>query len=185
MAPESWFVLTVAAAFFLLGIAASPLAWVALTQRRSQAERQTDRRFLELDRSVAPVAETGSNGARPPTRACSHSECARERGRGDQAAGDPDGRDAGVVGSGTGEATPSEPRLIAVPNLASTIERSRGHTQRAHPTIRRHLDPGRYRGLARGDRPGDRTAGRADRAHPGIEASDRRSRTTIPHARHD
>ena len=34
MPPESWLVLTVAAAFLLLGVAGSPLAWVALHQRR-------------------------------------------------------------------------------------------------------------------------------------------------------
>jgi len=44
MPPESWLVVTVAAAFLLLGIAASPLAWVALLQRRARSERQIEQR---------------------------------------------------------------------------------------------------------------------------------------------
>ena len=67
--PESWFVLTVAGAFFLLGIAASPLAWVALDSTPfpgGATERQTVPR---PDRPVAPVCETASNAARLPTRA--------------------------------------------------------------------------------------------------------------------
>jgi hypothetical protein len=52
MPPESWFVVSVAAAFLLLGIAASPLAWVALLQRRSRSEQQVDKRFHELSRRL-------------------------------------------------------------------------------------------------------------------------------------
>jgi hypothetical protein len=48
MSIESWFVLTVAAAFLLLGIAGSPLAWVALHHRKSQLERLMDERWNEL-----------------------------------------------------------------------------------------------------------------------------------------
>jgi hypothetical protein len=48
MPPESWLVVTVAAAFLLLGIAGSPLAWAALLQRRSRSERQIETRFLDL-----------------------------------------------------------------------------------------------------------------------------------------
>jgi hypothetical protein len=49
MSIESWFVLTVAAAFLLLGIAGSPLAWVALHHRKSQLEKLMDDRFGQLD----------------------------------------------------------------------------------------------------------------------------------------
>jgi hypothetical protein len=48
MPPESWLVVTVAAAFLLLGIAASPLAWLALLQHRSRSDRQIEKRFHEL-----------------------------------------------------------------------------------------------------------------------------------------
>jgi hypothetical protein len=48
MSIESWFVLTVAAAFLLLGIAGSPLAWVALHHRKSQLEKLMEERWSEL-----------------------------------------------------------------------------------------------------------------------------------------
>lgn len=52
MTPESWFVVTVAAAFLLLGIACSPLAWVALHHRRSRLEQRVEARWLELAAQV-------------------------------------------------------------------------------------------------------------------------------------
>jgi hypothetical protein len=52
MPPESWLVVSVAAAFLLLGVAASPLAWVALLQRRSQLAQQVEKRFHELTRRL-------------------------------------------------------------------------------------------------------------------------------------
>src|SRR5271165_4078361 len=48
MTPESWLVVTVAAAFLLLGVAGSPLAWLALLQRRTRADRQAEKRYLDL-----------------------------------------------------------------------------------------------------------------------------------------
>ena len=48
MTMESWFVLTIAAAFLLLGIAGSPLAWVALHHRKSQLEKLMEKRWNEL-----------------------------------------------------------------------------------------------------------------------------------------
>jgi hypothetical protein len=48
MTIESWFVLTVAAAFLLLGVAGSPLAWVALHHRKSQLEKLMEERWSEL-----------------------------------------------------------------------------------------------------------------------------------------
>jgi hypothetical protein len=44
MTPESWFVLTVAAAFLLLGIAGSPLAWVAMHHRKTRLEHLMETR---------------------------------------------------------------------------------------------------------------------------------------------
>jgi hypothetical protein len=48
MSIESWFVLTVAAAFLLLGVAGSPLAWVALHHRKSRLEKRMEERWNEL-----------------------------------------------------------------------------------------------------------------------------------------
>ncbi len=46
MTPETWTVMLVAAAFLLIGIAVSPLAWVALQERRSRFEQQIARRLV-------------------------------------------------------------------------------------------------------------------------------------------
>jgi hypothetical protein len=48
MTLESWFVLTVAAAFLLLGVAGSPLAWVAMHHRKSRLEQLVETRWKEL-----------------------------------------------------------------------------------------------------------------------------------------
>src|SRR5262245_26785397 len=48
MPPESWLVVTVAAAFFLLGIAVSPLAWMTLSHRQSRSEHLSEQRFRDL-----------------------------------------------------------------------------------------------------------------------------------------
>jgi hypothetical protein len=53
MAQETWLLIAVGAGFLLLGIARSPLAWVALLNRRAQAERENDRRFHELSDQLA------------------------------------------------------------------------------------------------------------------------------------
>jgi hypothetical protein len=45
---ETWFVLSVAGAFLLLGIAGSPLAWVALHHRKSKLENLMEKRWSEL-----------------------------------------------------------------------------------------------------------------------------------------
>ncbi len=48
MTLESWFVLTVAAAFLLLGVAGSPLAWVAMHHRKTRLEHLLETRCNEL-----------------------------------------------------------------------------------------------------------------------------------------
>jgi hypothetical protein len=48
MPPESWLVVTVAAAFLLLGIAGSPLAWALLLQQRSRSEQLMEQKWREL-----------------------------------------------------------------------------------------------------------------------------------------
>ncbi len=72
MALESWFVLAVAGAFFLLGIAGSPLAWVAILQRRSQLTRVMERQWNELVGEVRrlearlALAESSPLKGKPP-----------------------------------------------------------------------------------------------------------------------
>ena len=123
MAPESWFLLTVAAAFLLLGIAASPLAWVALMQRRSQNERQNDLRFLKLAEHIraledrlerCEVPHEGLQTARTNLAHPSQTQLRSTRATGTLGRLVPKGLDFGVK---QGE---DEPRLIAIPNLAST-----------------------------------------------------------------
>jgi hypothetical protein len=48
MTPELWLVVTVAAAFLLLGVAGSPLAWALLHQRRSRSEQLMEERWRKL-----------------------------------------------------------------------------------------------------------------------------------------
>ena len=124
MSPESWLVVTVAAAFLLLGIAASPLAWVAILQRRSRSERQIEQRFAELTRRLHKLqlrlersesswtTRTGPAKAKPAISARDW----------------PITASAPPAGSGPGRgaispaATGDEPPLITVPNLASTSQ---------------------------------------------------------------
>jgi len=47
MTPETWTMILAGAAFLLLGIALSPLAWVALWHRRSRFEQELERRWRE------------------------------------------------------------------------------------------------------------------------------------------
>ncbi len=47
MTPEIWTLILAAAAFLLLGIALSPLAWVAILHRRSRFEQEIERRWRE------------------------------------------------------------------------------------------------------------------------------------------
>jgi hypothetical protein len=52
MAPETWLLLMVAAAFLLLGVAGSPLAWAALHHARKRREQVEDQRLVEIARRV-------------------------------------------------------------------------------------------------------------------------------------
>jgi hypothetical protein len=87
---ETWFVLSVAAAFLLLGIAGSPLAWVALQHRKSRLENLIEKRWSELAadmrrlegrlalaeqagrsagaKQATATSENGSNGRALPNR---------------------------------------------------------------------------------------------------------------------
>ena len=122
MSPESWLVVTVAAAFLLLGIAGSPLAWVALLQRRSRSDRQIEQRFhglmgrlhdlqVRLERCESSWKTRAGPGKAKPALST------REW---------PIMASIPLASSGAGRAAiPSaaigdEPPLITVPNLAST-----------------------------------------------------------------
>ena len=48
MTQETWLVVAVGAAFLLLGIAASPLAWVAIVHGRERSARGGERSLREL-----------------------------------------------------------------------------------------------------------------------------------------
>jgi hypothetical protein len=123
MAPESLIIVTVAGAFLLLGIAASPLAWVALAHRRSQSERQTDRRFLELTGQLRSLQDR--------LERCESSCQTLQNGRVDVAQPIAPRIRSIRSTSTTGRLAPDrvhvrsspgqdELRLIAIPNLAST-----------------------------------------------------------------
>jgi hypothetical protein len=118
MAPQSWSVLIVAAAFLLLGIACSPLAWVALLHRRSRLQELTERRLRELAAQLLAL-ETRINGSDGETPARHHElarsldlTLGRRPGRlhsgASQRASREDHRGAGASDS---------PTLIAVPEL--------------------------------------------------------------------
>src|ERR1700678_71940 len=71
MPSEFWLVLTVAAAFLLLGIAGSPLAWVVLYHPRSRLEIAMDRKYQylfvqlrELEDPFGELESAGSDGGR-------------------------------------------------------------------------------------------------------------------------
>jgi hypothetical protein len=123
MAPESWLIVTVAAAFMLLGIAASPLAWVALMHRRSRMERQTDRRFLELTgqlRALQDRLQRCESSYQTLQRDAAHlavPAAPRLRSVRTTATVARSQPERVEVASGVGQ---DEPRLIAIPNLAST-----------------------------------------------------------------
>jgi hypothetical protein len=121
MLPETGIVLAVAAAFLMLGIAISPLAWVAILNRRSQSERRIDARFSELEGRLRALEERVAmcesallalpGGHDAPEASTRHPRPVRAvvpRGwlRSDR---------GGALSSGNA----GEPRLIAVPNLAS------------------------------------------------------------------
>jgi hypothetical protein len=57
MTLETWTVMLAAAAFLLLGIAASPLAWVAIQHRRSRFEQQMERRWRETADRLCELEE--------------------------------------------------------------------------------------------------------------------------------
>jgi hypothetical protein len=123
MQPETWLVVTVAAAFLLLGVGVSPLAWVALLHRRSRSDRLAEQRFLQLATELRALQDR--------LERCEDSLLARSSGDREIEPGGElrtrpirtQGR-AGMAGPtrvpGPSVGAPVEPPLIAVPNLAAT-----------------------------------------------------------------
>jgi hypothetical protein len=125
MAQETWLVVAVAAAFLLMGIAASPLGWVALLHRRNRADRDHDRSAqdlraqlrglrVRLERCEAALAERAVSGA------AEHPGSAGLRSSRGPSRSAP--RAGGRVAVRTLDLS-GEPRLIAVPNLAGGQDR--------------------------------------------------------------
>jgi hypothetical protein len=117
MPPESWLVLTVAAAFLLLGIAVSPLAWVLIYHRRSRSEQVSEKRWRTLADDVRRLenrlTQLESTGP-PETKRRGHFRAGASPSRGNPRADPSAGRGPARASSS------SEPRLIAVPNLEAT-----------------------------------------------------------------
>jgi hypothetical protein len=103
MPPESWIVVTVAAAFLLVGVAGSPLAWALLHQQRSHSKQLMDIRLRKLADQVhaLEIRQTLHESIKPDSpgiRSLSRADSPERRGsvRADSS---------------------HEPALIAVPNL--------------------------------------------------------------------
>jgi len=121
MPPESWFVLTVAAASLLPGVACPLVAWLAFKRRPARLEQYVERRFVELTHQFQAlearlerfedIGKTSSGEGEPV-----HSQTSRPRWSG------PSWPTTGTQQRhepATTRVDGSEPPLIAVPNLAA------------------------------------------------------------------
>jgi hypothetical protein len=126
MAPESWLVVTAGAGFVLLGIAASPLGWVAILHRRTRGERQAEGRFLALEKQIRALqARLELYESTGPAHRANGQESASSGGHLARS-----GRLPSVVARQgpprveySPVLNPAEPRLISVPNLSATHDR--------------------------------------------------------------
>jgi hypothetical protein len=129
MAQETWLVVAVAAGFLLMGIAASPLGWVAILHRRTRADRESERAGQDLRAQL--------RGLRIRLERCEAALADRAEGRDAEHQGSAGlrssrgpSRSAARAGGRVGVRTldrPGEPRLIAVPNLAAAQDRQAMH----------------------------------------------------------
>ena len=130
MAQETWLVVAVAAGFLLMGIAASPLGWVALLHRRTRGERERERSFGELQTHLRHLqarlerCEAAVSGRREPGGAMELPGGPLPRS---SAAPARSGSGAGGRVGGAMLDDPAGPRLIAVPNLATAHDRPAMH----------------------------------------------------------
>jgi hypothetical protein len=120
MTPESWLIVTVASAFLLVGIAASPLAWVALHHRRSRLEQRLEGRCLEIAATVRALearltrweaVSRGLTGKAEPIKAPAANSSRLGAGRSTSGAQ----REQRLLSAADAAL---EPPLIAVPSLA-------------------------------------------------------------------
>jgi hypothetical protein len=119
MSAESWLVVTVAAAFLLVGVACSPLAWVALYHRRRQSDQNVEQRWQELAAQVRALSallghsdfrKQARNGYGEPVQP-------RANGSGHPAGSGLSSEAIRADSSVTAAHAPFEPALIAVPSL--------------------------------------------------------------------
>jgi hypothetical protein len=121
MTPETWTVMIVAAMFFLLGVAGSPIAWAAALRRGSQREQAMDGRLremtLRLDTLGEQIMQVESIAKEQSTKASPSSLPARRAVRG------PHRPLSATAHRAVGEAVHNDgrevPTLIAVPSLAA------------------------------------------------------------------
>jgi hypothetical protein len=126
MAQETWLVVAVGAGFLLLGIAASPLGWVALLHRRSRADREAERGLQALNeqlRDLRTRVERCESGVRARREEVAVAEMFPSPGTPSSRRPGPPGKAALVRVAGASHEGITEPKLIKVPRLASTQDR--------------------------------------------------------------
>lgn len=177
MNAETWFVLSVAAAFLLLGIAGSPLAWVALQHRKSHLENLLETRWNELAAELRrlegrlALAEQAGQSARGKQDLVSSENGSSTNGRG--LPNRPFLSTWRRMPETRFEPQDDDKSLISVPNLAAAPE---DRDLSPNPLSQRYAaiwcSPTRR--LPRCDRPGNRPADRPDRVDTRPEATHRR-----------
>jgi hypothetical protein len=126
MTQETWLVVAVGAGFLLLGIAASPLAWVAIWHRRDRAARVGEGSIRELgdqlvslrarlDRCEASIHTLRDGPAAPELTSTPENGVFRRPA--------PPGKSRPVVRLGPALDDVREPTLITVPKLAAAQDR--------------------------------------------------------------
>jgi hypothetical protein len=191
MAPQTWSVLLVAAAFLLLGVAGSPLAWLALWHRRSRVQKMTEHRLTELAnqlRALEALMKASGASARGwaaeaagPDRSPSPRWPARFQA---EAAAHTHGEAAQTAAGAGADGPLAGPTLIAVPAVAAPpgdrAAATEAVAQRYAPIWEMADSGASLQAIAR-------AAGQPVREIELILALRRRldaTRTTIPHAPH-
>jgi hypothetical protein len=128
MSSRDWLVLIAAAAFFLIGIAISPLAWLVRRQGKLERDEENERRFRQHARDLKELQSRIQQLESQVLKTSTASEDARPG----HAAALPWVRRDGAMGlaNTATAAEPASPRaagpptLIAIPKLASTAQDS-------------------------------------------------------------
>jgi hypothetical protein len=125
MTQETWLVVAVGAGFLLLGVAVSPLGWVAVLHRRQRATREGGRGIRDLgdqlrslrarlERCEASLNAVRNGAAAPELPAAENIVFRRPA---------PPGRSRPSRSAGNGLDDHREPTLITVPKLAAAQDR--------------------------------------------------------------